>query len=171
VTNDPAVVMQFRQRHGRVVYKSISSVRSIVKVLEDSDVGRLEAIRWCPVQFQQYIEGLDLRVHVVGDELFATEISSDVPDYRYANRQGGTASLRAVKLPFELAERCLRLSHALGLPFSGIDLKVAGDGTPYCLEVNPSPGFSYFERQTGQPIARAVASYLAGPTRSRATSS
>jgi hypothetical protein len=28
--------------------------------------------------------------------------------------------------------------------------------------VNPCPGFSYFEAHTGQPIARAVAQWLAG---------
>jgi hypothetical protein len=34
----------------------------------------------------------------------------------------------------------------------------------FCFEVNPSPGYSYFEANTGQPIARAVARYLAGKT-------
>jgi hypothetical protein len=35
-------------------------------------------------------------------------------------------------------------------------------GRVYCFEVNPNPGFSYFEAQTGQPIAQAVARYLMG---------
>jgi hypothetical protein len=30
------------------------------------------------------------------------------------------------------------------------------------FEVNPSPAFSYFERDAGQPIARAIALALAG---------
>jgi hypothetical protein len=29
--------------------------------------------------------------------------------------------------------------------------------------VNPSPAFSYYEEGAGQPIARALAAYLAGP--------
>jgi hypothetical protein len=32
----------------------------------------------------------------------------------------------------------------------------------YCFEVNPSPAFSHYESQTGQPISRAVADYLSG---------
>jgi D-alanine-D-alanine ligase-like ATP-grasp enzyme len=36
------------------------------------------------------------------------------------------------------------------------------DGRWYCFEVNPSPGFSYFENLTGQPIAKAIATYLTG---------
>ena len=37
----------------------------------------------------------------------------------------------------------------------------------YCFEVNPSPAFSYDEAHTGQPIAQAIARYLAGETRVR----
>ena len=40
-------------------------------------------------------------------------------------------------------------------------LKITPDNQVYCFEVNPSPGFSYFEAHTEQPIANAVARYLA----------
>lgn len=43
---------------------------------------------------------------------------------------------------------------------AGIDLKLAPDGRVFCLEVNPSPVFSYYEQHTGQPIADAVARLL-----------
>ena len=48
------------------------------------------------------------------------------------------------------------------MAFAGIDLKYASDDYVYCFEVNPNPGFSYYESSTGQPIANAVASYLGG---------
>jgi hypothetical protein len=38
---------------------------------------------------------------------------------------------------------------------------VTPNGDAYCLEVNPSPAFSYYEDSTGQPIAAALAAYLA----------
>jgi len=43
---------------------------------------------------------------------------------------------------------------------AGIDLKLAPDGRTFCLEVNPSPVFSYYEHHTGQPIADTVARLL-----------
>ena len=43
---------------------------------------------------------------------------------------------------------------------AGIDLKLAPDGRVVCLEVNPSPVFSYYELHTGQPIAAAIARLL-----------
>jgi hypothetical protein len=161
VTNKPELVHAFRDAHGPLIYKSISSERSVVHRLEDADLGRLERIRWCPVQFQAFVAGPNVRVHTVGDRVFATVIETDAVDYRYAQRQvGRPASFAPYRLDDALAERCVRLSRALGLEVAGIDLKLPPDGRTVCLEVNPSPVFSYYERHTGQPISRAIAELL-----------
>jgi glutathione synthase/RimK-type ligase-like ATP-grasp enzyme len=162
ITNDPEAVLAFRKEHGTIIYKSISAVRSIVKTLDDEDMARLDRIGWCPVQFQAAIPGTNIRVHVVGEELFPTWIESTHVDYRYAKRQGGSTELSATTLPDEIAARCIALTADLGLAFAGIDLKLTPGSDYYCFEVNPSPAFSYFEANTGQPIAAAVARYLAG---------
>jgi predicted ATP-grasp superfamily ATP-dependent carboligase len=163
ITNDPELVREFRERHGRVIYKSISGVRSIVQTLEEKDLQRLDRIRWCPTQFQEFVDGTNVRVHVVDKEVFATAVSTEATDYRYARQQvGDSASLTAMELAPELAEKCISLAARLGLPFAGIDLKITPDGRVFCFEVNPSPAFSYYEANTGQPIAHALARYLAG---------
>lgn len=163
ITNDPELVRAFRARHGRVIYKSISGVRSIVQTLTDDDMSRIDNIRWCPTQFQAFVEGTNVRVHTVGEKVFATAISTDATDYRYAHLQSGDhAELRPAELADDLAEMCVKLSAGLGLAFAGIDLKITPENYVYCFEVNPSPAFSYYEAQTGQPISRAVADYLSG---------
>ena len=163
ITNDPELVRAFRAKHGRVIYKSISGVRSIVQTLTDEDMDRLDNIRWCPTQFQAFVDGTNVRVHTVGDKVFATAISTDATDYRYAQRQSGDhAELREVELSNELSEMCVKLAEGLGLAFAGIDLKVTPEKRVYCFEVNPSPAFSYYESNTSQPISKAVAQYLAG---------
>jgi glutathione synthase/RimK-type ligase-like ATP-grasp enzyme len=163
ITNDPDLVRAFRARHGRIIYKSISGVRSIVQTLTDEDMLRIDNIRWCPTQFQAFVEGTNVRVHTVGDKVFATGINTDATDYRYAHRQSGDhAELRPVELSDDLAEMCVKLSAGLGLAFAGIDLKITPENSVYCFEVNPSPAFSYYESQTDQPISRAVADYLSG---------
>ncbi|NER81469.1 MAG: hypothetical protein F6K42_18260 [Leptolyngbya sp. SIO1D8] len=162
ITNDPDEVRAFRAHHERIIYKSISGVRSIVQVFSDEDLERLEHVRFCPTQFQVCVEGPEVRVHVVGDEVFATQVHSKATDYRYARQQiGQPATLEPIKLDPELADRCVRLSKGLGLAFSGIDLRLSPDGLIYCFEVNPCPGYSYYEANTGQPISAAVARYLA----------
>lgn len=62
VTTDPNAVLDFWQRHGAVIYKSNSGVRSIVARLPDMHRERLGNVAWCPTQFQQYIPGVDHRV-------------------------------------------------------------------------------------------------------------
>jgi hypothetical protein len=162
VTNDPLEVLDFVERHGRVIYKSLSGVRSIVRELEVADLDRLDAVRRCPVQFQELVTGIDVRVHTVGQLVFATAVSSDATDYRYAHSRWGTdVDLEAIELSDDLAEACLRLARRFGLAFAGIDLRMDLEGRAYCFEVNPSPAFSYYEANTGQPIARALARYLA----------
>jgi len=162
ITNSPDHVRDFVAEHKRVVYKSISGVRSIVETVTAQDLARLDQIRWCPVQFQAYVPGVDIRVHTVGEEVFATEITSTATDYRYATQQVDVAAgLEALDLDDGTAGRCVALAEDLGLPLAGIDLKRSEQGEVFCFEVNPSPAFSYFEAHTGQPIAAAIASYLA----------
>lgn len=162
ITNDPAAVLEFRRQHGAIIYKSISGVRSIVQPFGDEDLERLDNIRWCPVQFQALVPGTDIRVHVVGPDVHATQIVSDKIDYRYARRNGGSTELSAVELPDDVTGRCVALAEALGLAFAGIDLRRTPEGDYVCFEVNPSPAFSFYEANTEQPIARSVARHLAG---------
>lgn len=161
VTNDPEEAAAFRARHGEVVFKSTSAVRSIVRRLDDAALARLGRIRALPTQFQERIQGVDVRVHVAGQAVFATRIESEAVDYRYAGRDGLEARLEAAGLPDEIAGRCVALSEALGLPFCGIDLRHAEDGRWVCFEANPSPAYSYYEDATGQPIAAALVAWLA----------
>jgi glutathione synthase/RimK-type ligase-like ATP-grasp enzyme len=162
ITSDPAAAVRFRERHGRVIYKSISGVRSIVKLLTDLDMVRIERLAACPVQFQAYIEGLDVRVHTIGADVFAARVMSWSTDYRYPNRSGGPyPAVEPYQLPDELAEQCLRLTKQLGLELAGIDLRITPSGTPVCFEVNPSPAYTYYEDLAGLSIAAAIARHLA----------
>jgi hypothetical protein len=162
ITNEPALVREFRAKNRRVIYKSISALRSIVEEMSDADEDRLERIRHCPTQFQVFVEGTNVRVHTIGGEVFATAVRSAATDYRYAARQAGEpAELREVTLSPDLSEQCLRLARTLRLEFAGIDLKITPDDEVYCFEVNPCPAFSYYEANTDQPISAAVARYLA----------
>jgi hypothetical protein len=159
VTTDRQAAVDFVAEHGQVIYKSVSSTRSIVRRFDPSDSGRLADVTWCPTQFQQYIAGEDVRVHIVGEDVFACAIDSDSDDYRYA-AEDKVPKLRTVELAEDVGAKCRNLAGALDLPVAGIDLRRTPDGIWYCFEVNPAPGFSYFQGATGQPIDRAIARLL-----------
>jgi glutathione synthase/RimK-type ligase-like ATP-grasp enzyme len=161
VTNDPDEARDFYAARPRVVYKSASGARSIVQTMRSGDVGRLGTLRACPVQFQVWVPGTDVRVHVVGTDVFATAITTSATDYRYATAQvDEPAQLAPYELDDDIAERCVALTADLGLEFAGIDLKITPDGAVYCFEVNPSPAYTYFSGQTKQPIPDALARHL-----------
>lgn len=159
VTTDPGAAAQFLARHGQVIYKSISGVRSRVSRLLPADHDRLQDVVHCPTQFQQYIRGCDYRVHVVGQSVFSCEIVSDVDDYRYGGA-GVAPEIHAARLPRDVEDRAIRVTRNMGLELSGIDLRRTPEGQWYCFEVNPSPGFTFFEQYAGQNLATSIARHL-----------
>jgi hypothetical protein len=159
VTTDPDAALRFWEQHGTVIYKSVSAVRSRVSRLRPEHTHRLKDISFCPTQFQEFVPGTEHRVHVVGEEVFACEVISEADDYRYPDEH--PVEVRPCQLP-ETVENCSRrMAAAMNLSLAGIDLRKTPDGQWYCFEVNPSPGFTYYENATGQPIAQAVARLLA----------
>jgi glutathione synthase/RimK-type ligase-like ATP-grasp enzyme len=161
VTTDKDALEAFWEKHQSIVYKSISGVRSIVTEVTPAHRERFAALANCPTQFQQWIPGTDFRAHVVGGEVFGCRIESSATDYRYPDREEDAPKIQAQELPADIAERCGRLAASLGLLLAGIDLRCTPDERWFCFEVNPSPGFTYYEQASGQPIADAIAHLLA----------
>jgi RimK-like ATP-grasp domain len=161
VTTDQRAALEFLERHGEVIYKSVSGVRSIVTRLASDRIQDLGDVANCPTQFQAYLPGSDYRVHVVGADTFVSGVESAADDYRYASRDGHSVTIRATSVPSDLENACRDLAISLGLVAAGIDLRVTPEGEWYCFEVNPSPGFTFYEDATGQPIAASMARLLA----------
>jgi hypothetical protein len=160
VTSSLCAVEKFQKMHKKIIFKSISSVRSIVKELDSSHTKALRRIKYLATQFQEKLTGENIRVHVVGDALFATKIESPVIDYRYARRENAECNLVSFELPKAIQNRCFSVSRNLNLPLCGIDLFRTTKDDYYCFEVNPSPGYSYYQQSTGQDIATAIVKWL-----------
>lgn len=162
ITNQPDEAGNFVKLHKNVIYKSISGARSIVKKFSGEDTGRLHKIKFCPVQFQKLVNGFDVRVHVIGETTTATRIESSGTDYRYNTPEEGYTILTPYELPQEIHYQCVELAKQLSLDFCGIDLRFSNENknTPWCFEVNPCPGYSYYQNNTGQNISEILAAYL-----------
>lgn len=160
VTNDPEAARAFYAAHGAVIYKSVSGVRSIVRRLAPEELGRLELLRDGPAQFQAFVPGDNVRVHTVGERVFAVRVRSEAVDYRYAHRDGLVVEMEPIALPRAVEQACLAVARDLDLLLAGIDLKRTPEGEWYCFEVNPCPGFIYYERYSRLPISAALADLL-----------
>jgi glutathione synthase/RimK-type ligase-like ATP-grasp enzyme len=160
LTTDPECVLAFQRKHRRIIFKSISGWRSIVQQLRKEDVSSLDDVDCCPTQFQEYVEGTDYRVQVLDGDVFGYKISSSGDDYRYS----GDAVMEEVRLDERIKKRCIGLCKSLDLVFAGVDLRHTPEGHWCCFEVNPSPGFTYFEKGA-RNVARSLASLLASAQR------
>jgi hypothetical protein len=160
VTTTPEAVQAFISQHGRVICKSVSAQRSMATSFDESDLGSIADVAHCATQFQEYILGVDWRVHVVGDELFACEVHCDADDYRFAHRDGVALKIVSAQLPESVAHRCVALARSLDLPLAGIDLRRTSDDAWYCFEVNPAPAFSFYQRAANQPLSAAIVDLL-----------
>ncbi|MBS1912810.1 MAG: RimK domain-containing protein ATP-grasp [Bacteroidetes bacterium] len=160
ITTDRDAAEEFCARFDAAIYKSTSGVRSIVQRLRPEHRERFADLRWCPTQFQEYVPGIDYRVHVVGSDTFACRIETDADDYRYAGKQGARRTITPCTIPDSVAGRAIALSAALELHLAGVDLRCTPDGEWFCFEVNPSPEFAFYASWTDQPIGDALATML-----------
>jgi hypothetical protein len=157
VTNRRADAEAFvASRPEGAIYKACSGLRSEVRRVDDALLGRLDAS--CPVLLQEYVPGIDVRIHTVGERSFASRIDSTGIDYRFADSENRYSAIGA---PAGVAARCLEVARREGLLLAGFDFRVHPDGRWLCLEVNPVPTFLPYEAAAGHPIADTVLEHMA----------
>jgi len=162
LTNVPDEARSFcEELDGNVIFKGASNMMTLAQVMTPDHLPRLEMLPYCPTIFQEYVAGVDYRVHVVGDDAFVTRIITRDEDYRRSSliSREDIAS-EAADLPQEVIAKCVEFTKDLGLIASGIDFKETPAGRLVALECNPYPQFTFYEGLTGQPITRAVIDYL-----------
>lgn len=139
-------------RNGPVIVKAISGMRATSQII---DVDRLKAadLSFSPVHLQRYVAGDDVRAHVVGSWVHAEMIRSEDVDYRSGD---GRREFAPHTLPDDLAKTIVRVTNKMGLDMAGWDFKLAPDGTYWCLEANPMPGYDGYDRRMGGRITESL---------------
>lgn len=167
VTTKPEVARSFINDVGigKTVFKaflaSVEAWRETRLVVQD-DYERLDLVRFAPVIFQEYVEGVDLRITVIGDTVFAAEIDAQKTSYPVDMRMVvGEATVRPINLPPGLHTAILELQRRLGLKYGAIDMRRTPNGDYIFFEVNPAGQWLFVERRTGMPISQAIANLLA----------
>jgi glutathione synthase/RimK-type ligase-like ATP-grasp enzyme len=168
VTNKPEAAREFINRVGlgRTIFKAFLATHEAwreTRLVEREELERLDLVRYAPVIFQEYIEGVDLRVTVIGDKMFPAEIDARKTSYPFDMRMViGEAVMQATKLPAQVSKAVLKLQRRLGLSYGAIDLRRTPEGEYYFFEVNPAGQWLFVEQRTGLPISQTIADFLAG---------
>ncbi len=119
-------------------------------LIEESELERIDNVGLTPCLFQEYVEkDLELRVTVIGDEVFAAEIHSQVRDETKIDFRKYEIDIpyRKACLPWDVERRCLELVHSYGLTYGAMDLIVTPDGRYVFLENNPVGQFMFIEQR------------------------
>ncbi len=171
ITSSPDEARRFvgAQGPGGAVFKTFSCTHAIwreTRLVRASELEMLDHVRLAPVIFQEYVRAeADLRVTIVGEEIFAAAIHAQDSDYPVDFRMSlGQARTEATTLPPRVAKRLIALMRRLGLVYGAIDLRRTPEGDHVFLEINTAGEFLFVEERTGQPISGAVAQWLASAT-------
>ncbi len=165
ITNDPEAAREFWRSHAPVIHKQFVALPDSwreTRRIADMDARHADAIAHAPVLFQQHVEAVaDLRVIAVGRQLFAAATMLGDLAYPQDVRMNSEAKYSRHALPAPVADKLHALMARLGLVYGAIDLRLTPEGRYVFLEINPAGQFLYIERDTGQPIAAAIADWLA----------
>lgn len=172
MTSDPTRAQKFIEDEGigNVIHKTFAATYQVwreTRLVRDEDLAELESLRLAPVIFQEYIPAVaDLRVTIVGDEVFPMAIDARGTNYEVDFRvsmQDATTSV--AELPESVVAGLRSLMTRLGLSYGAVDLRLTEDGDYVFLEINPAGEFLFVEHRVGLPVTDAVSRWLQRPTR------
>ncbi len=122
------------------------------------------SIKVAPVIYQELIQKqYDIRVTVVGDQVFAAAIDSQInPTAMIDWRKSDADNLphHRHKLPPEIEQACINLLVKLGLQYGAIDFALTPDDEYVFLEINPNGQWAWIEDKLQLPISEAIATWL-----------
>ncbi|WP_086730808.1 ATP-grasp ribosomal peptide maturase [Streptomyces carpinensis] len=172
ITTFPQAAREFAERFPDLVVKPVSGAhpqeppRAVPtsRVAPDTDFA---AVAYGPTLLQRRIaKRADVRLTAVGETLLAArkatpaDADPDEVDVRFASSE-------APWLPAEVPPRVARAVRGYlrdaELTYGAFDFAEDVDGTWWFLECNQSGQFGFVEVETGLPIARTIAGWLARP--------
>lgn len=166
ITTAPRVAQQFAEENGDVVVKSASGAPpgEPALTLPTSLVGPgtdFSSVAAGPALLQRYIrKRADIRLTCVGSRLFGARKRS-APG-QVDGRLGETGHpWEPTDVPDRIAKSVREYLTLSGLAYAAFDFAQDEEGLWWFLECNQGGQFGFIELETGQPIAEAIALWLA----------
>ncbi|MFD8229427.1 ATP-grasp ribosomal peptide maturase [Streptomyces massasporeus] len=165
ITSRPDAAREFIKAHGAVIYKPlwnpvhlIDGVSSVVKVAEVAEVDITNDVAGTAHLFQERVPKVaDVRVTVIGGEVFCVRIDSNLLDWRTDYSQ---LTYTPVQAPLGIRPALHRYMNRFRLVFGAFDFAIGEDGRWWFLKCNPSGQWHWLEDETGLPMCAALADLL-----------
>lgn len=170
------IIKKFYESHsGEIIAKAVKhgfnfdGDRARVAATQKIDESALASIKryaTIPMIFQSHIaKEYDIRVIVVGSEVFATAIESQSyeetkTDWRLSDCYKIPLRQYKVDLPKKIVNLCLEMTKRVSLRYSAIDLVLGKDGIYYFLELNPNGQWAWIEQLSIHKIRDSIIDVL-----------
>lgn len=175
-TSDQAAARKFIDQQKNVIVKRLAQVMPRVNGVQKMQFATkfssdappdLSGLSLAPSFFQEAIETkADLRVTVVGTDIFAARISapnqkmdSVIRDWR-PGQFDNSLTIETYTMPKAIADLCRQHVHQLGLSYGAIDLVEDIHGNVWFIENNPIGQWAFIEQETGMEIGKKLARLL-----------
>jgi hypothetical protein len=157
----------------RVIFKSFASNNAFWQPTRKYEKGYEDLLRehlgYCPVIFQEYIEGrYDYRIIVVDERISAVRFDVGSSRYPYDVRIDTGNQASACALSGDVQRMLLAYMHKAELRYGAFDCREARDGTMTFFEVNPAGQFLYLDQLAGTTVAQSMAEALSSAGTGRA---
>lgn len=171
LTSDPLQAWAFYREHpcvckpgyaGRFDNEAGSHVVYAARVDDGLTQRDFEAVRASPTFLQREVRKIaDVRLTVVGGEMFAARIRSSVPG-RLDWRQdiGTNLAYERLAVPADVEGKVLQLMKGLDLVYGALDFAEEESGCWVFLEINPAGQWGWLQGDAGLPIAASIARWL-----------
>ncbi len=168
VTSTPSYAKSFLQRNEPVIAKAIRTgfVDGDHKVIYTSRVSQsedLSGIALCPTYLQEEIQKKsDIRVTLVGNSCYATEIDSQNVDNARVDWRRSVEQLphSPMTLPDDIAKKVHSLQKYFNLYFAALDFVLTKNNEFVFLEINPNGQWGWIEALTPYRISKEIADSL-----------
>ncbi|KIZ16065.1 ATP-grasp ribosomal peptide maturase [Streptomyces natalensis] len=165
ITSFPAVARQFADTYQDLVVKSVSGkhpddpplVLPTTRISPDAD---FTAVAAGPTLLQQHVrKGADIRLTCVGGHLFAARKEADLEEVDSRFAENGV--WKPAEVPEHIRRSVAAYMTATQLAYGAFDFAEDANGTWWFLECNQGGQFAFIQLDTDQPIAEAIAAWLA----------
>lgn len=172
LTNDPDADVELRIG-SRIALKSIDTL--LIRAGNEQLFGYTTLLEWnkvavpdlrlAPATIQSALTNkLDLRVTVLGDELWCVAIEASGKsiegDWRLTAKKD--LNFRDFALPDSIASKCLDIVRCLGLRYGAIDLALV-DSHYWFIEINPTGEWGWLDGAE-RPIAQSITEQISCPS-------
>lgn len=164
ISNDPSAIKKFWSENDQnCIYKTLTPMSGQMletRRLTEPDFAELDKVRHAPIIVQEAITGLDIRINVIGSQVFGASVKTNIKESELDWRIDPSVKWEKHDIDRKLQDTLCLFVKNLGLYYGCIDMRLTPNGNYIFFEINPSGQFLFIEIDTEQPLSNSMAQLL-----------